>query len=168
MIEINQAGLRLSTSRLRIVALDMKRRSSSQTMGIALLIMLIGGWLRFKGLGAWPFAGDETATLMEERSLFSSTADSPDSQSYRLPRLIPVAYGLIHLSVQLFGRDEFGSRVVGALLATLILGLIFLLLNRTIGTFAAIAASLLVMLWPDHIVQAQEARFYSIAAFFHF
>ena len=99
----------------------------------ALLLVILAGSLRFYKLGNWPFAGDETATLAEERSLFASEGTSRDSQTYRLPRIIPLSYLFLHVGNSLFGRDEFGSRVMLAILGTLNVGLVFLMLDALRG-----------------------------------
>ena len=66
----------------------------------------------------------------------------------------------------MFGRDEFGSRVVLAALGTLSVGIVFLILDVLKGRATATATALLVALWPDHIFQSQQTRFYVVAAFF--
>jgi len=135
---------------------------------IAFTLMVFAGSLRFYKLGDWPFAGDETSTLAEERSLFIGGDAPQDSQTYRLPRVIPLSYFFHHISTALFGRDEFGSRVMMAVLGTLSVGLIFLMLDRLKGRPTAIATALLVALWPEHLLRSQETRFYITAAFFSY
>ena len=139
-----------------------------QFVTIAVAILLLGGVLRFYKLGDWPFAGDETATLAEERGMFQGEPLSPDSQYYRLPRIIPLSYVFLHLGNTLFGSDEFGSRVILVILGTAILGAIFMLLDSLMGRPTAIATTLLVTLWPEHIFQSQQTRYYIVAAFFSF
>ena len=46
---------------------------------------------------AWPFANDELATFLEECFRCSARGADPASQIYRLPRIIPLAYGLHHV-----------------------------------------------------------------------
>jgi hypothetical protein len=84
----------------------------------AVIIALLAAVLRFYDLGAWPYSGDETASLHEEDVLFHGAQVSHDSQAYRLPHLIPTSYLALHISHALFGRDEWGTRVVVALLGT--------------------------------------------------
>lgn len=142
--------------------------SRIQFIGIVATILILGAALRFYGLGAWPFAGDETATLLEEKVLFHDVQVSEHSQTYRLPHLIPVSYFLLHISQTLFGSDEFGSRFLMAIVGTAGVVAIFMLLDGLIERPAAIAVALLVMVWPEHIFQSQQARFYAAAAFFSF
>ena len=69
---------------------------------IAFMLISFAGTLRFYRLGDWPFAGDETATLSEERSLFAGGDLSGDDQTYRLARVIPLSYVFQHTSMTLF------------------------------------------------------------------
>lgn len=124
--------------------------------------------LRFHSLGAWPFSGDETATLEEESVLFHAQDVSHDDQAYRLPHLIPVSYLVLHISHSLFGLDEWGTRVLIAVLGVLSVVLVFLLLDGPMPRPAAVASALLVMLLPQHVAHSQENRFYMVAAFFSF
>ena len=142
-------------------------RTCSRLVVLVSLLALAGS-LRFYKLGDWPFAGDETATLQEQSCLFGGVEASQDTQTFRLPRLIPLSYSLIHFSCALFGPSEFGSRVVGAILGALIVPIVFLLLEGWKGRPTAIAASLMVTLWPEHIFQSQQTRFYIIVGFFSF
>src|SRR6516225_9161860 len=81
-------------------------------------LLLFAGALRFYSLASWPFAGDEILTFPEVDSLFARHSGSVTAQQDRLPRLIPLAYLVHYLDYQLFGRDEFGSRVLMAVLGT--------------------------------------------------
>lgn len=146
----------------------MSKTKKIQFVTIALALTLFAAVLRFHSLGAWPYSGDETATLQEENVLFHAQEVSHDSQEYRLPHLIPVSYLVFHISHTLFGLDEWGMRVVIALLGTLSVGLVFVLLDGPMPRATAIATALLVAFMPQHVVHSQEARFYMVAAFFAF
>lgn len=122
--------------------------------------------LRFYKLGAWPFAGDELATLDEEVVLFDAGQNSRDTQTYRLAHAIPLGYAVIHVGHLLFGRDEFGGRVLLAVFGTLGVAAVFLLLDRPMGRTTALATSLLLALWPEHLLQCQQTRFYIVASLF--
>jgi hypothetical protein len=133
---------------------------------IALTMALLAGGLRFFRLGAWPFAGDELATFSETESLFGKDPSPPESQNYRLARLVPLSYAVHYAGYQLFGRDEWGSRVVVALFGTLQIVLVFVSLAGPLGRPAALATALLLLALPEHLVQSQQNRFYMMAAFF--
>jgi 4-amino-4-deoxy-L-arabinose transferase-like glycosyltransferase len=144
----------------------MKARMA--VIGVALGLTLFAGALRFWRLGAWPFFGDEIATLQEADFLWGESRADLATQSQRLPKLVPLAYTLHFFGYEVFGRDELGSRVVPALLGTLIVPLVFLLLRGPLGQPAALATALLIAVWPDHVNRSQDNRFYAIAAFFAF
>jgi hypothetical protein len=134
------------------------------TLFLILALGVLAGGLRFCRLGDWPFHGDELPTLQETASLFGEIDVPSDSQSARLPRLVPLSYTLHYLGYQLFGRDEFGSRVLIALLGTLNVLIVFIGLDRPLGRIPALATALLMALWPEHLFRSQENRFYMIAS----
>jgi hypothetical protein len=82
--------------------------------------------------------------------------------------LIPASYLVFHISHTLFGLDEWGMRVVIALLGTLSVPLVFVLLDGPMPRATAVATALLVAFMPQHVLHSQEARFYMVAAFFAF
>ncbi len=129
---------------------------------IALGLGLLAGALRFYRLGDWPFYGDELATV-SETDRFIQGDDGQSNQLSRLPKLIPVTYFLHDLGYRCFGRDEFGSRVLPALLGMVQVVLVFLLLTGPLGQPTALATALLIALWPEHIHRSQENRFYMTA-----
>jgi hypothetical protein len=135
-------------------------------IALSVILFLLAGALRFSRLGAWPFAGDETATFDETDSLFKKSTASPESQIDRLPRMVPLAHSVHQLGYVLFGRNEFGSRVMPALLGTLTVLVIFLALQRPMGRPTALATALLVAVWPEHLFQSQQNRFYMTTWFF--
>lgn len=133
-------------------------------IGLCLALGLLAGGLRFYRLGDWPFHRDEVPTLDEVTSLLTPLPGPPTTQTDRLPRIVPLGYSLLALGYECFGRDEFGTRVMGAIFGTLHVLLVFLLLDRTLGRPTALATALLVALWPEHLYRSQENRFYMFAA----
>jgi hypothetical protein len=145
-----------------------RQEKSIRLILIVLGLTVLAGALRFHSLGTWPFSGDETATLEEESVLFHAQNVSHESQAYRLPHLIPASYFVLHISHTLFGLDEWGTRVLIAVLGTLSVVLVFVLLDGPMPRPAAIASALLIALLPQHVAHSQENRFYMVAAFFSF
>jgi Dolichyl-phosphate-mannose-protein mannosyltransferase len=141
-------------------------RSRSRLLVIGALVVMLAGFLRFHRLGDWPFAGDEILTFPEVDSLFEGASGSAVEQKDRLPRLIPLGYLVHYLDYQLFGRDEYGSRVLMALVGTASVAVIFFGLAPTLGRSTALAAAALTALWPEHLFQSQQNRFYAAAQFF--
>jgi 4-amino-4-deoxy-L-arabinose transferase-like glycosyltransferase len=140
--------------------------SGRTVLVVALLLGLLAGGLRFFRLGAYPFAGDETATIEEAQSLLAAPTGLVSEQTDRLPRLIPLSHLIHALDYGLFGCDEFGSRALMALEGTLAVVLVFVGLSRPLGSSAALATALLVTVWPDHLFHSQQNRFYITAALF--
>jgi len=145
--------------------MGLNRQRLSLLITGTLLIFLSAG-LRFYRLGDWPFAGDEILTFPEVDSLFQEPSGTSIDQKDRLPRLIPLAYALHYVDYNLFGRDEYGSRVLMAILGTASVAVVFFGLEGTLGRASATAAGLLLALWPEHLFQSQQNRFYAAAQFF--
>ena len=139
-----------------------------KTFLAAVLLLLLASALRFYDLGKWPYAGDEFATLVEERVLFDGQVVPHESPVYRLPHAIPLGYLPIHVSHTLFGESERGTRVVVALLGSLTVVLVFLLLNGALSRTTAVVTALLLALMPMHILFSQMTRFYILAALLSF
>lgn len=135
-------------------------------LALALLVLSLG--LRLYKLGDWPFAGDELTTLAEMRTLFGPEAQTsdPQSQVYRMPRVLPVAHSIVYLGATAFGTDEWGSRFIMALLGGVIVPVVFLLLAKTASTAAAFATAVMIALWPEHLYHSQQLRFYMAAFVF--
>jgi 4-amino-4-deoxy-L-arabinose transferase-like glycosyltransferase len=141
---------------------------SAAKASILLCILAMAAFLRFYKLGDWPFANDELATVEEERAFYSNDVASSATQKSRLPRIIPLSYYLHQLNNSLFGRDEFGSRILMATFGAASVGAAFLLLDPLMGRPTAIATALLLAMWPEHIFQSQQTRYYIIVSFFSF
>jgi hypothetical protein len=139
-------------------------RTRATVIIITLALGTLAGGLRFYRLGAWPFFGDELATFREADAF---VADDPGvTQTDRLPRIIPISYVIHRAGYALFGKDEFGSRAMMAVLGTLQVMIVFLFLRGLIGRPEALATALLLAFWPEHIYQSQMHRFYMTASFF--
>lgn len=141
-----------------------------------LLLMVLAALLRFYHLGTWSFGYDELFTILETNVFFGDipvpdeylgggTIKPEDTQYYRLPRLLAASHTVHRLGYKLFGEDEFGSRVMTALLGTLSVGVIFLLAQPLMGYSGSVILALLVMLLPEHLLHSQCNRFY-IQSFF--
>lgn len=132
------------------------------------LLLLLATALRFYDLGKWPYAGDEFATVVEERVLFHGQVVPHESPMYRLPHAIPLGYLAIHVSHTLFGDSERGTRVVVALLGSLTVLLVFLVLDGPLSRTTAGVTALLLALLPMHVLFSQLTRFYITASMFSY
>jgi hypothetical protein len=164
--------------KIRIRESDMRNEGSiklggafvgtkGQRIAICLVLAVVSLATRFAMIG-WPFAGDEIATLWEERILFHGDQAPINSQAYRLPHAIPLGYFVIHLSHLIFGSGELGSRALLAVLSSASIVLTFLAVERLFGRKTALATSALLVLWPEHVYQSQQTRFYMVGAFFSY
>ena len=147
---------------------------------LTLLLILSAAGLRFHELGTWSFAGDELFTYYETRIWTgeiqaeelnkpsvgnyydSDTMRLEDSQLARLPRLIPVAYAVHWLNYRLFGTDEFGARVLMAIIGSLNVGLVFLLARPLFGILGASVLAVFVLFCPEHLFNSQNVRMYAL------
>jgi hypothetical protein len=133
-------------------------------------VSLIAGGLRFYRLGHWSFDADEISALIEEQVFFSGIPFSDDArynnQYERLPRIVPVGYYALHFGYEAFGRDEGGSRVVPAIVGTATVAVVFLLMALVSSRTAALATSLLIACWQQHVLYSQMNHFYVVAMLF--
>ncbi len=130
---------------------------------VALALLALAAGLRFVRLGDWPFANDELYTLIETDAWVSG--DRSDTPTARMSQALPFSYTLHALNNGLFGRTEFGTRVMPAVFGSLTPCLLFLLLDRS-GRPRAVAAAVLLAVWPEHLFHSQAARYYTPTVFF--
>jgi hypothetical protein len=131
----------------------------------ALVLGLFAGGLRFFRLGDWPFFGDEFPTFREVDAFYHREEVEPSSQIARLPRLVPLSMWVQNGGYALFGRSEFGSRALPALLGTACVVLVAVGLRGPLGWAGATASAFLLAVWPMHLLESQFNRFYMTAAF---
>ncbi len=127
-------------------------------------VVLLALALRFYQLGERPFHDDELATFGETDSLMHGPASPLLTSEDRLPRAVPISYGVHWLDYTCFGRSERGSRVLSALLGSLtVLMIVAGMALAGAGTGTALLAGTFVALWPQHIYFSQQNRFYITA-----
>ncbi|MDR3196905.1 MAG: glycosyltransferase family 39 protein [Planctomycetaceae bacterium] len=136
------------------------------------ILVVLAAMLRFYHLETWSHGFDENYTTMETRYFFegqpipsymfkNSQFDLKNSQFSRLPPMIIAAYYVHWLNYRLFGDDEFGSRILPAVMGSFCVGIVFLLAYPLFGGSASLILAVLILLFPDHILQSQNNRFYS-------
>jgi hypothetical protein len=126
-------------------------------VGIAALT-LVGGALRFTGLGVRDFWFDESCTFIYVHHLFDWPADSNLLvESTNLPYYIALRGW-----AALFGDSEAGYRSMSALAATLVIMVLGLLGRGIAGPTAGIVCAAVVAFHPLHIYYAHEARAYAL------
>lgn len=128
-------------------------------------VVLLAGVLRLARLGDWPWHSDEYATFHETAvAVTGQSVGDPTHQLNRLPRIIPLAYWLLHCGHVFFGQDEFAARLVPALCGVLAVLLLTVLLLGRMGGWSALVVGLLLAVWPEHVYQSQFHRFYLLAS----
>ena len=70
--------------------------NNQHVYAVFIVITLLAIGTRFYKISEWPFAYDETATLKELDSFSNPSKYATTSQTYRLPRIIPLAYSTIY------------------------------------------------------------------------
>ena len=134
------------------------RRWFFTTLG---LFTLLGGLLRFNGLGDRDFWFDESCTFVYVHDLFDWPEDSSLlAESTNLPY-----YVLLRGWVSIFGDSEANYRSMSALVATLTIPLLGFLASRIGGRLLGIVCAALVAFHPLQIHYAHEARAYALWVF---
>ena len=85
----------------------------------------------------------------KSRKTYTSSASAGDDASTTINtsgcrESCPWGYYALHFGYEAFGRKEFGSRVVSAIIGTATVALVFLMMVRVSGYAAAFGTSLLI------------------------
>jgi hypothetical protein len=115
-------------------------------------------------MGTWPMADDEVPTLVE-MGLFEVDAAAfsvPGGQLDRLPRAMPVWYGVQRRALALFPANEFGYRLPSLICAILTSAAAFLFAARWRGLWFATALAIIVNGSQMFVFLSQIDRFYSM------
>jgi 4-amino-4-deoxy-L-arabinose transferase-like glycosyltransferase len=123
-----------------------------------LVIISVGAWLRFWGLGNVGLHGDEETMAMAVMSIVREGAPIlPSGMFY--PRGMTELY-LMAGSVQLFGESEWAFRLPSALCGVMVIWLAWLAGRRFLRPYWNLAFATSVALLPSMIVYSQTARMY--------
>lgn len=123
-----------------------------------LVILSVGAWVRFWGLGNVGLHGDEETMAMAVMSILQEGAPIlPSGMFY--PRGMTQLY-LMAGSVQLFGESEWAFRLPSALCGVLVIWLTWLAGRRFLRPYWNLAFAAAVALLPALIVYSQTARMY--------
>lgn len=135
----------------------MERDQSAQRV-MLLVIVSVGAWVRFWGLGNVGLHGDEETMAMAVMSIVREGAPIlPSGMFY--PRGMTQLY-LMAGSVQLFGESEWAFRLPSALCGVLTIWLAWLAGRRFLRPYWNLAFAAVVALLPAMIVYSQTARMY--------
>lgn len=123
-----------------------------------LVIISVGAWLRFWGLGNVGLHGDEETMAMAVMSIVREGVPIlPSGMFY--PRGLTELY-LMAGSVHLFGESEWAFRFPSALCGVLVIWLAWLAGRRFLRPYWNLAFATSIALLPSMIVYSQTARMY--------
>jgi hypothetical protein len=130
-----------------------------------LAVVVVTACLTSYGINSWPMADDEVPSLVEMGLLpiDATTFSVPASQVGRLPRAVPVWYGLQGRLVRLLPQNQFGFRFSSVVFAVLATAAAFLASARWRGLWFATALAVAMDGSQLFVYLAQLDRFYSLA-----
>jgi hypothetical protein len=118
------------------------------------------------GFGRWSWDHDEVASLVELGIVHLREGIGQGSQLERLPKLVPVWYGMQGLLLHYLPINEWGTRLLPVTCGILAVVCAFLLAARHWGLNYAFALALLLNGAQCLVWLAQQNRFYSMALLF--
>lgn len=122
------------------------------------LATVIGGLIRFWGLGSRDFWFDESCTYIYVHYLL----DWPFASSFLVESTNTPYYVLLRVWSEFFGETEACYRSLSAFAAALTVPLVSATAWRLRGAFAGVVTAVLVTVHPLHIYYAREARAYAL------
>jgi 4-amino-4-deoxy-L-arabinose transferase-like glycosyltransferase len=133
-------------------------RAERRTLALLVLIVAVGAFVRFWGLGNVGLHGDEKTMALPAMHLVEyGTPEMPSGFLY--PRAVPQLY-LMAASVHAFGRSAWALRLPSAICGVLLIVLAWLAGRRFLEPRWNLALSAAVALFPAFIEDAQTARMY--------
>jgi hypothetical protein len=135
-------------------AVHSERRSTVAPLLLLAGLLLLALVLRFYRLGVWNFEATEMFTLR----------DSVKPQFHN-PR--PLGYLLNYfLVLPVHPLDEFGLRVMSAIVGTITVAAFYLVARRLIGERAALFGTVFLAVSPLHVYYSQFARYWALVFLF--
>ncbi|MBN9119303.1 MAG: glycosyltransferase family 39 protein [Planctomycetes bacterium] len=131
-------------------------------LAVVVVVVLAVG-LRLAGLGRWPFASDELGTF-NEVALFHNPPNPITHPDQAVPRVIPLSMLVLDAGYRLFGRNEFGCRLLISLLGVAHVAVVTVGLSRVAPRAVALTAGVWLAVAVEHIFYSQYHRFYTLAA----
>ncbi len=123
-------------------------------------LTLLGAGLRAFQLGRQSLWLDELFSMFLARREWMAIVQGTAQDT-----MPPLYYFLLHIALQ-FGTDEVAARAVSCLFGVLTIPLFYTFARTLLGTRTAFIASGFLVFNPFHIFFAQEARMYTLLAFF--
>jgi hypothetical protein len=128
---------------------------------LALLLTLVGGFLRLFQLGMRGMWLDETFSVW----LANQNLGEMLGWMVKIDQHPPLYYLLLHAWIADFGDTPYYARLLSALFGTATIPIIYLTGKRLSGFVMGLAAAALLAFSPFNIYYAQEARMYTLLTF---
>jgi hypothetical protein len=150
-----------STTPLAEAQLDSRERHQSRfhlnaavyQATLVVGVMLIAALLRFYKLGDWSFWIDEITTVNNSLGIFTSVGKR------ELILRAPLSYFLTYFVMTFWQMNEWGSRLIPAMIGTLSIPILYFPIRRLLGGAVALGAIILLAISPWHIYWSQNARY---------
>jgi hypothetical protein len=124
-----------------------------------LIIIAVGAFFRFPGLGDLSLYGDEEHTMLAVQAILADgVPHMPSGMGYW--RAVPYSY-MATGSALIFGVNELAIRVPSAVLGLIALPVFYALARRHIGWLSGLMATWLLVCSAWHIDISREGRMYS-------
>jgi len=129
---------------------------------VPLLIIILGGLIRFYNIGVRSLWLDEAITVNLAQSSIRDIILNRASTGIHPP----LYFIFIRIWILIFGDSEIALRSFSATLSTLSIPLIYMLTNKVFDPATAIISLLLFAFSPFQLYYSQEARMYPLLTFF--
>jgi mannosyltransferase len=134
------------------------RLPARTSVGLLVLVLWLGFFWRFAGLGK------ESIWLDEVTSLLIARMDLRSEVAWAAADIHPPLYYFALHGWLLSGETEFALRALSALLGVLAIVILYALARELFGPHVALLSAFLLALSPLHIWYSQEARMYAMVA----
>jgi uncharacterized membrane protein len=123
---------------------------------IIAILFIAAVLMRFYGLWAWPFYGDELFTVRDSLN-FVGLLDGNTK---------PGNYLLVNIMFKLFGVSELTARLPSFIIGVLSIPVFYIVSEKAIGKRAAFFGALMLLFSDWHLYQTQFSRFYTAVFLF--
>lgn len=127
---------------------------------VLVIIVVLGGVLRFHNLAKHSFWGDEFFHVFSAQELIEQ--GKPYLPSGHLYERAYSYTWLVSLFFRVFGVSEFSARLPSVLFGILVIPLVYFFVSRFSNRTAALISAFLIAFSPDGILYSQQCRMYTL------
>lgn len=132
----------------------IERTNARIALILALAVTLLASFVRFSDLDHYSLWIDEAFSISDATNRLDREGESELGNA--------LSYRFIRLSLDLFGRDEWGARVLPCCAGVLSIGLLTWWLTLRVGVVAGVAGGVLLTFSAWHHFLSQCARYYTL------